>query len=149
MTENVLFVCSHNSARSLMAEALLRHLASERFQVFSGGHRPTRVDPLTIEVLKEVGVETQDLASKSLDEFMGKRAIHIAVFVCEAGEPDCPHIYPFALRTMYWPFEDPAAVEGGPAERLTAFRKARDGIDARLRSWLDEVGRDGEGARKG
>jgi arsenate reductase len=139
VSESVLFLCSHNSARSLMAEALLRHRAGERFDVFSGGHRPGPVNPLTFQVLQEVGIETRGLTSKSLNEFMGKRAIRYAVFVCERTEPDCPHIYPFALQTLYWPFEDPAAVQGELPDRLAAFRKARDEIDARLCEWLVEL----------
>ena len=100
MSESVLFLCSHNSARSLMAEALLRHHAGERFEALSGGHRPGAVNPLTFQVLKEAGIDTRGLISKSLNQFMGKRAIHYAIFVCEQTEPDCPNIYPFALRKL-------------------------------------------------
>jgi arsenate reductase len=135
----VLFVCTHNAARKQMAEALLRHYAGEHFEVLSAGVSPTEVHPLTRRVLTEVSLDQSDLSAKSLDDFFARVSIAYAIIVCEPEEDGCPRFYPFALHTLYWPFEDPTWVEGSAAERLDAFRSVRDRIDRRLRAWLEEL----------
>ena len=135
----VLFLCSHNSARSQMAEALLRREAPERFDIYSGGLRPQEIHPLTLRVLEEVGIDTSGLHSKDLGSFLGKVAIHHAVIVCEVAHADCPRLHPFALQQLYWPFPDPVSVEGTEEERLAAFREVRDAIAERIRQWLAEL----------
>jgi arsenate reductase (thioredoxin) len=134
----ILFVCTHNAARSQMAEALLRRYAGERFEVLSAGHSPTEVHPLTRQVLTDIGIDSSGLHAKSLDLFFAKVSIAYAIIVCERAEDGCPHLYPFALNTLYWPFEDPTQAEGSMAERLHAFRIVRDQIARRLQAWLDE-----------
>ena len=134
----VLFVCTGNSARSIMAEALLRHHAGDRFDVHSAGMEPKGVNPLSIKVLNEIGVETAGLSSKSTMEFLGKLRVRYAIIVCDKAQQSCPRIQPFALNTLFWPFPDPAAAEGSEEERLAAFRDVRDQIDATITSWLAE-----------
>ncbi len=134
----VLFLCTANSARSQMAEAILRDRAGDRFDAASAGLTPTQVNPLTLRVLDEAGIDTTGLRSKSSAEFLGKVAVRFAVIVCDKAARHCPSIYPFAARTLYWPFEDPAAAEGSDDQRLQKFREVRDQIAARLDAWLDE-----------
>ena len=136
----VLFLCSRNSARSQMAEAILRRAAGDRFEVHSCGLRPQPIHPLTLRVLEESGLDTSSLRSKDLGDFLGKISIHQAIIVCEAANDHCPKLHPFALHLHYWPFPDPVEVEGTEGERLAAFRTARDAIERRIRRWLrDEL----------
>ncbi len=136
--QRVLFVCTGNSARSQMAEALLRHLAGERFEVFSAGTEPKGLNPVTVQVLKEMGVNTDGLWSKSTREYLGKVRMHYAIIVCDHAQRSCPTIQPFALSTLYWPFDDPAAAKGSDSERFKAFRRVRDEIRERISEWLSE-----------
>jgi arsenate reductase len=138
-TPRVLFVCTHHVARSQMAEALLRRYAGEHFEVLSAGARPTEVHPLTRQVLVEGGLEPSGLYAKHLDDFFATVCIAYAIIVCEPGEDRCPRLYPFALGTLRWPFEDPTQAEGSTAERLQAFRTVRERIDRRLRDWLERL----------
>lgn len=133
----VLFLCSRNSARSQMAEALLRREAPNRFEVHSGGLDPGPIHPLTLRVLEEIGIDTSPLSSKDLAHFLGKTPIHFAITVCETANENCPRVHPFALQQLYWPFPDPAAAEGTEEERLEVFRGVRDAIELRIRHWLD------------
>lgn len=135
----VLFLCSRNSARSQMAEALLKKHADKKFTVHSAGLRPSAVDPMTLQVLDEIGVDTSACTAKDLGEFRGKLAIHYGVVVCEHANRECAQIFPFALRRLYWPFEDPAACEGSARLRLARFRAVRDAIDCRIQEWLGEI----------
>ena len=135
----VLFLCTANSARSPMAVALLRRRVGGSFEIYSAGLHPTEVHPLTHCVLNEVGIETSTLRAKGIKELLGKITVRYAIIVCSKAAEACPHIYPFALQVLNWPFEDPAASEGTPAERLAVFRKTRDLIDSRLCAWLEEL----------
>lgn len=137
--KRVLFLCTHNSARSLMAEASVRRIAGDRFEVLSAGLRPGEVHPLTRRVLEETGVDTSQLRSKGVETVMGRVGITYAIVVCEESEMVCPRIYPFAVQTLRWPFEDPAAATGSEAARLAKFREVRDNIERRIRAWLADV----------
>jgi arsenate reductase len=132
----VLFVCSHNAARSQLAEALLRHRTGDRFEVQSAGLRPTTVHPLTATVLAEVGVPSDGCTSKDLGSVLGKRPYEHAFVLCAEAQQDCPQRVPFAAATEYWPFDDPTAVP--PRRQLAAFRAVRDAIASRLTAWLHE-----------
>lgn len=134
----VLFVCTRNSARSQMAEALLRRRAGDRFAVYSAGMRPEPVHPLTLRVLQEIGLETSGLRAKDIGELLGKKRFDQAIVVCRQANRDCPGIHPFADKRLYWPIEDPAVDEGPEAGMLARFRAARDEIDARIVAWLEE-----------
>ena len=134
--QSILFLCAHNAARSQMAEALLRKHAGDRFDVVSAGLEPTTVHPLTIRVLNEVGVDLSSHRAKGLDGILGKTTFQIAIVVCERTQRNCPHIYPFALQRLYWPFEDPADAQGTEEAQLQKFRDVRDQIEARILEWL-------------
>jgi len=134
--QTILILCTGNSARSQMAEGLLRHEAGDRFEVFSAGTRPTKVRPEAIAVMGELGIDLSGHRSKSADEFAG-RALDYVITVCDNARETCP-VFPGAVTRLHWPFEDPAAVEGSEAERLAAFRIVRDQIHARIRTFLHE-----------
>ncbi|MDY7108607.1 MAG: arsenate reductase ArsC [Planctomycetota bacterium] len=135
----VLFLCTHNAARSQMGEALLRKHAGDRFEVLSAGLEPGEVHPLTHRALNEIGIDTSELRSKSVMDFLGKTRIHIAIIVCENAKQNCPSIYPNALEVLYWPLDDPAAAEGSEEQRLAQFRNIRDEIDEKLHEWLATI----------
>lgn len=132
----VLFLCTHNAARSQMAEALLRHHAGDRYDACSAGMEPTDVHPLTRVVLDEVGVDATGLRSKAVGELLGRTRVRTAIVVCAQAAESCPKLFPFAMDVLQWPFDDPSRVEGSPELQLAAFRRTRDAIDSRLREWL-------------
>uniref|UniRef100_A0A7C4L016 Arsenate reductase ArsC n=1 Tax=Bellilinea caldifistulae TaxID=360411 RepID=A0A7C4L016_9CHLR len=134
----VLFLCTGNSARSQMAEALLRKYAGDHFEVYSAGLEPKGLNPYTVKVLEEIGVDTSQHYSKTLDTFMGKVHFGYLITVCSNAEENCP-VFPGMGKRMHWPFEDPAAFVGGEEETLQKFREVRDQIDARVREWLKEM----------
>lgn len=132
--QRVLFLCTHNSARSQMAEGLLRHLAGDRFEVASAGTEETRVHPLAIEAMRELGIDLGGHASKTLDAFTGER-FDFVITVCDRANESCP-IFPGAAERLHWGFDDPSAATGSDAERLTVFRTVRDAIQERLSDFL-------------
>jgi len=121
MTEpiRVLFLCTHNSARSQIAEALLRHLGGSDFAAYSAGTEVTRVHPLALTVLAERGVATSGLASEDLRDFIGQR-FDVVITVCDRARDACP-IFPGETERLHWSFPDPSAVEGTDEERLTCI----------------------------
>jgi protein-tyrosine-phosphatase len=134
---NVLFLCTHNSARSILAEATLNHIGGGRFQAYSAGSSPRpnqQPNPLGLQVLREAGISTEGLRSKSWDEFAAPGAPHmdLVITVCDdaAGEP-CP-VWPGHPATAHWGYPDPSAVEGSDAQRLEAFRKVLLALRRRL-----------------
>ncbi len=134
--KTVLFLGGKNSTRTQMAEAILRHRAGDDFEVYSAGLQPARIHPMTRQVLDELGVDTASLAAKDLRCFLGRKTLHYAIILSRPDEPDGPNMYPFALKTLKWPFENPADFEGTEAERLNAFRRVRDRIDKQIEAWL-------------
>jgi arsenate reductase len=131
----VLVLCTHNSARSQMAEGFLRALAGDRVAVASAGTEATRVHPLAIRAMDEVGIDLRGHTSKTLDRFRSQPWDHV-ITVCDSAAERCP-LFPGPARRLHWSFEDPSAVQGTEEERLAAFRRVRDQIQARLRQWLD------------
>ncbi len=121
----VLFVCTNNSARSQMAEGILRHLHGERYEVYSAGTEPTVVNPLAIDALHEIGIDISHHTSKGLDAFKGIH-IDLVITVCDRANQTCP-IVPGAAKTIHKSFEDPVGNKG-----LASFRKTRDDI----RDWI-------------
>jgi arsenate reductase (thioredoxin) len=128
---SVLILCTGNSARSQMAEGLLRHDAGDRFEVYSAGTRPTQVRPEAITVMQELGIDISGHRSKSVDEFAGQDFDYV-VTVCDNAKASCP-VFPRSTKQIHWSFDDPAAVEGSPEPRQAAFRRVRDELRARLR----------------
>jgi arsenate reductase len=117
----VLFVCTGNSARSVMAEALLRHHGGDRFEVHSAGTEPKGVNPLTLRVLAEAGIDASFARSKSVTEFLGQSFDYV-VTVCDQARQTCP-VFPGVHESLHWGYEDPAAAEGTEEQRLAVFRK--------------------------
>ena len=132
--KRVLILCTGNSARSQMAEGLLRELGGGRFEVFSAGTRPSRVRREAVEAMREVGVGIGGQRSKSVDEFAGREFDYV-ITVCDNAREECP-VFPGSVERVHWSFDDPAAVEGEWQERLKVFRRVRDEIGARLREWV-------------
>ena len=126
MKKTVLILCTGNSARSQMAEGLLRHDAGDRFEVASAGTHPSRVRPEAIAVMQEIGIDISGHRSKSVDEFAA-RAFDYVLTVCDNAQESCP-IYPGHGNRIHRGFEDPAAVEGSDEDKLAAFRRVRDQI---------------------
>jgi arsenate reductase len=135
---HVLFLCTHNAARSQMAEALLRRYGGHRFEACSAGLEPTEVHPLTRRVLEEADIDPTELRAKGMNEFMGKTRVRYAIIVCERANEQCPRIYPFATQTLFWPFEDPGDAAGSTEEQLAVFRRVRDEITARVQRFVLE-----------
>jgi len=132
----VLFLCSHNAARSQMAEAMLRQLAGDRFDVLSAGMRPRDVHPLTRQVLREAGVPTDGLFAKDLGALLGKHTIDDAIVLCPEAQQDCPRIAPFAQRVAFWPLPDPTTGGLAPQQALRRFRNVRDAVREKIERWL-------------
>ena len=128
--KRVLILCTGNSARSQMAEALLRHDAGGRFVVASAGVAATRVRPEAIEALREIGIDISGHHSKSIEEFIGQEFDYV-ITVCDHANEQCP-IFPGKTKRIHWGFDDPAATEGAEAARLAVFRRVRDAIRQRL-----------------
>ena len=117
----VLFVCTGNSARSIMAEALLRHHGGDRFEVHSAGTEPKGVNPLTLRILAEAGMDASFAHSKSVHEFLGQRFDYV-VTVCDQARQVCP-VFPGVHESLHWGYEDPAEAEGTEDQRLAVFRR--------------------------
>jgi len=134
--KRLLFLCTGNSARSQMAEGLLRHEAGDRYEVFSAGTHPSLVRPEAIAVMREIGIDISGHRSKSVDEFKGQD-LDTIVTVCDHAKESCP-VFPGRTQRLHWPFEDPASVSGGEEDRKDAFRKIRDQIHGRIMVFLGE-----------
>jgi arsenate reductase len=119
-----------------MAEAFLKKYGGDQIEAHSAGTDPKGVNPLTIRVMNEIGVDLEGHYSKSVKEFLGKKSPTHVFFVCSQAEQTCPRIWPFALHTESWALDDPASAEGSEEERLAAFREIRDQIDEKIRAWL-------------
>jgi arsenate reductase len=119
-----------------MAEAYLRKHAGDRFEVRSAGVHPSRIHPLTVKVLEEAGFDVSQHRAKNVKEFLGHLHVHYLIIVCSKAEKECPSVFPGLLDRMFWPFDDPAAVEGSEEERIEAFRNVRDQIDCRVQAWV-------------
>ena len=137
--QRVLFLCTHNSARSQMAEGLLRHDGGPGFEVHSAGTHPSHVRPEAIEAMREVGIDISGHRSKSVDEFTGQEFDYV-ITVCDNAAENCP-VFPGKTERIQWSFEDPAAVEGDWETRLASFRGIRDQIRERFTTFLADLGR--------
>jgi arsenate reductase len=129
--KRVLILCTGNSARSQMAEGLLRHDAGDRFSVESAGTKPSHVRPEAIAVMKELGIDISGHRSKSVDEFAGREFDYVLT-VCDNAKESCP-VFPGHANRLHRNFEDPAASEGSETARLAVFRRVRDEIRNYLR----------------
>lgn len=130
----VIFVCTGNSARSQIAEALLRHDGGERFEVVSAGVDPKGVHPLTIEVLAGIGIDISGAESKSVGRFLGQSFDYV-ITVCDRARATCP-VFPGGSETLHWGIDDPAEVEGTIEERRAAFERALRELSGRIHAFL-------------
>jgi arsenate reductase (thioredoxin) len=135
----VLFLCTHNSARSQMAEGLLRHLAGDRFEVYSAGTEATSVRPEAIAAMAELGVDISGQESETLDRYLGESFDYV-VTVCDDANEACP-VFPGAKSRLHWSFRDPSRATGSDEERLEVFRAVRDEILGRIERELVSEGR--------
>lgn len=137
----ILFVCVHNSARSQMAEALLNAVAGDRFEVISAGLEPGTLNPLAVEVMKELGIDISQNRTKSVFELYKKGEIFSYVIaVCdEASAEMCPLFPGILAKQLHWSFEDPSSFRGTYEERLARTRQVRDAIGARINEWLKDT----------
>lgn len=140
MTEkkSALFLCTGNSARSIMAEAWLRHLAGDRFDAFSAGIEPSSINPLTIKVMSEAGVSLEGQYSKPLSLYYEKREFDYVITVCDSANEKCP-FFPGKTTRIHWSLEDPAAETGSEEKRLLKFMKVRDQIKRKIETWIKQV----------
>jgi arsenate reductase (thioredoxin) len=133
----VLFVCTHNSARSQMAEALLADLGGSAFAVQSAGTEATRVNPYAIRALAESGIDWSAARSTVLTEYLGQR-FDFVITVCDRARETCP-VFPGSTNTLHWGLDDPSDVEGTDEQRLAAFRVTREEIVGRLRPFIEDA----------
>lgn len=140
--QNVLFLCTGNSARSQMAEGLLREMAGDRFEAMSAGLDPREeVHPLAVKVMQESGIDISGQIPKPVEQFLGRVHVHYLIVVCDKAQATCPRIWPGLMdgHRYYWPVEDPAAWSGSADGQLAVFRAVRDELRQQLRNWLEQV----------
>ena len=138
--QRVIFVCTHNSARSQMAEGMLRAWGGDRFEVHSAGTEATRVRPEAIAAMAEIGIDIGAQTSKTLEPFLGE-SFSWLITVCDQAKEACPTI-PGVRQQAHWSIDDPSAVEGDDETRLEAFRAARDHLRDRIHMFMLAAGRD-------
>jgi len=133
MKKRVLFLCTGNSARSQMAEGLLRNVAGDKYEVFSAGTHAKGVHPLTIQAMKEIDIDVSGQTSKDVGVFAGQEFDYV-ITVCDRAKQACP-VFPGAMP-IHWGFDDPAEDAASPEKQLRTFRRVRDEILARLRLFV-------------
>ena len=136
--QRILFLCTGNSARSQMAEAFIRKYADDRFEAHSAGLEPKGLNPLTVRVMDEIGIDVSRQMSKGVNTYLGKMLFQYMVTVCDDADRNCPTVWPGVQNRMHWSFQDPAAVEGSEDEKLAKFREVRDLIEKKIKDWLME-----------
>jgi len=133
MKQRVLFICTHNSARSQMAEGILKKLYGDSYEVYSAGTQPTSVNPYAIKVMTEIGIDISSYRVKSVEEFLGMNFDYI-VTVCDHAKATCP-FFPGGVNYLHQGFEDPSQFTGTEAEILAGFRRVRDEI----KEWIENT----------
>ena len=131
----VLFLCTHNSSRSQMAEGLLRARGGGKYEVLSAGTQPREVHPLAVKAVREIGLDISSHRAKSLEEFRDQPPMDLVITVCDEAAEACPY-FPNARQQVHWGFPDPSRVTGSEEERLAAFRHIRDVIATRINRFL-------------
>jgi arsenate reductase len=140
MDRNILFLCTGNSARSQMAEALLKKHAGNHFQVYSAGLEPkAQVFPPVALAMREIGIDISGQKPKGVEQFLGRVHFEKVIVVCGHAEEKCPIIFGMAPR-LFWPFDDPAAATGSEDDILAVCRRVRDQLNRRILEWLGEEG---------
>lgn len=131
--KRVLFICTHNSARSQMAQGLLEDLYGDSYEVYSAGTSPTEVNPYAIEVMKEIGIDISNHSSKSVEKFINQDFDYV-ITVCDQAKETCP-FFPGGDKQIHKSFEDPSSFKGSKMETLKFFRSIRDEI----RNWIEKT----------
>jgi arsenate reductase len=134
----VLFLCTHNSARSQMAEAFLRTYAGDRYDAYSAGLNPKEIDPLTKKVMSEIGIDISQQYSKALKDYMGKIHFGYLITVCRDADEHCPATFPGMGQRLNWDLEDPSQFVGTEEEKLNKFRETRDLAKQKVREWVSK-----------
>jgi arsenate reductase len=137
MTIRVLILCTANSARSQMAEGLLRHIAGDKVEVFSAGSMPSHVNPFAIQAMADRGIDIRSHESKSLTQFLNTEFDYV-ITVCDNAAETCP-VFPGKAQRIHWSFPDPAAVTGKDAEILASFIHVRNGLEAKLTEFANNI----------
>ena len=130
--KSVLFICTHNAARSQMAEALLNKLYEDRYMAFSAGTDPTQIDPLVVLVMREIGIDVSNNRSKSLNIFQDS-TLDYAITLCDQAKESCPY-FPAGRSQLHRGFPDPSAFEGKPEDVINEYRRIRDEI----KDWIEK-----------
>jgi arsenate reductase len=138
----VLFLCTGNSARSQMAEAFLQKYAGDQFEAHSAGLEPKGLNPLTVQVMDEVGMDISGYKSKGIDTYLGKVLFQYLITMCDDAEKNCPTTWPGVSQRLHWSFEDPSAFHGTDEEKLANFRRVRDQIEEKVKAWIAEQATD-------
>ena len=138
--QRVIFVCTHNSARSQMAEGMLRAWGNDRFESFSAGTEATSVRPEAVAVMNEIGIDISGHTSKTLEPLMGD-SFSWLITVCDQAKESCPTV-PGVRQQAHWSIDDPSGIEGDEATRLDAFREARDRLRDRVHMFMLAAGRE-------
>ena len=136
--QNLLVVCTGNSARSQMGEAIFRKYGGDRFNVYSAGANPHEINPFTIRVLEEASYNFEKQYSKHVSDFLGKIQFNIVITVCAQAEKDCPFI-PGIKNMIHWYFDDPDAFEGNEEAKLAKFREILNEITQKIKNWLKKI----------
>lgn len=137
--DKVLFVCIHNSARSQMAGALLKKMAGDRFEVESAGLEPGRLNPLAVEVMKEMGIDISRNRTTKVDDLLQQgRTYDYVITVCDESSAEACPFFPGKTSRLHWSFADPSGFTGTEAEKLEKTRQVRDAIREKLEIWLKE-----------
>jgi len=134
--KRVLFLCTGNSARSQIAEAFLRKYGGDQFEAHSAGLEPKGLNPFTVQVMLESGIDVSGQRSKGVGEYLGKVLFQYLITVCDDADKNCPTVWPGISKREHWSFDDPAAIKGTDQEKLEKFREVRDQIEARIKDWL-------------
>jgi arsenate reductase (thioredoxin) len=137
MKQRVLFICTHNSARSQMAEALLRNIAGDRYDVASAGTEATRVHPMAVDAMARRGISLESHSSKTLEPVLSQDWGYV-ITVCDDANQSCP-VFPGGKQRLHWSFPDPSSVQGSEEQRREAFEQAARSIEKRLREWLADA----------
>lgn len=138
--QKVLFLCTGNSARSQMGEAFLRAIAGDRFEVYSAGIEPHGVNPYTVRVMDEIGIDISAHTSDPVERYMGQVDFDYVITVCGHADKTCPQALWSKGLKLHWGFDDPASETGDDNQKLTKFREIRDLIGAKVRGWVEELG---------
>ncbi len=136
--KRVIFLCTGNSARSQMAEAFLRKYGDSEFETYSAGLEPKPLNPFTVQVMQEVGIDVSGQKSKGIKMFLGTMLFSHLVTVCDDAEKNCPTVWPGVRYRLHWSFDDPAALEGSDEQKLAKFREVRELIEKQIKVFLVE-----------